>query len=103
MTFADFYRAEYLPAHREPVCRWLHLAGLPMAAAYGGVVAWSGHWWLLLLLPLPTYLFGWLGHLVVHNQPTFFRHPGLLFLGFWKMIGAMLTGRLRGRPTPEEH
>jgi hypothetical protein len=99
VTFAEFYRTVYLPAHREPVCRWLHMAGLPVAAAYAGVIAYLGLWWWLVLLPVPAYLFGWLGHLVVHNRPTFFRYPWQSFLGFWTMIGAMLAGKLHGRAT----
>ena len=50
--------------------------------------------WLLLLTPVPTYLFGWLGHFIVHNRPTFLQHPVWSFLGYWKMIAAMLTGKL---------
>jgi hypothetical protein len=96
MTFSEFYRNDYLPRHADPACRWLHLLGVPMAATYAAVVAWLGWWWALVLLPVPAYLFGWLGHLIAHNRPTFFEHPVLSFLGYWKMLAGMLTGRLRG-------
>lgn len=96
MTFAKFYREQYLPRHAQPACRWLHLLGLPAAAAYGGVMAWQQLWWWLLLMPVPTYALAWLGHVVVGNWPTFFEHPLLSVRGYWKILGAMLGGELRG-------
>ena len=89
MTFAAFYRDDYLPRHADPACKWLHLLGVPAAATYGCAVAWFGQWWLLILLPVPAYLLGWLGHLVMGNHPTFFTHPLLSFLGYWKMVTAV--------------
>src|SRR4051794_15958388 len=92
MTFTQFYHEMYLPRHADPVCRWLHALGVPIAVVYGCVVAWLEQWWLLVLLPAPGYLLGWIGHLVAHNRPTFFEHPILSFLGYWKMLADMLTG-----------
>ena len=100
MTFSKFYADVYLPRHADPACKWLHLIGVPVAAVYGCAVAWLGQWWLLVFLPVPPYLLGWLGHVVAHNQPTTFRYPLLSILGYWKMFSAALTGRLRGTRPP---
>jgi hypothetical protein len=94
MTFSEFYNQVYLPRHADKYCRLLHLLGLVTSAIYGGVVVWLGIWWLLVLLPVPAYLVAWLGHLVAHNRPTFFEQPVFSFFGYWKMIGAMLTGKI---------
>ena len=90
MTFAEFYHQDYLPRHSDKYLRLLHLLGLVASAVYAGVVVWL----LLVLLPVPTYLVAWLGHLVAHNHPTFFAHPVFSFFGYWKMIGGMVTGKI---------
>jgi hypothetical protein len=56
------------------------------------VIVWLGVWWLLVLLPMPAYLVAWRGHLIAHNRPTFFEQHVFSFLGYWKMIGAIITG-----------
>jgi len=91
MTFDQFYRDLYWPRHENRVCRYLHLIGLPVTAFFVIFDILFQYWWLLLLTPVPAYLFGWLGHLWARNNPTFFLHPYWSFLGFWKMIGRMLT------------
>ncbi|HJZ53698.1 MAG TPA: DUF962 domain-containing protein [Gemmataceae bacterium] len=100
MTFTRFYADIYLPRHADPACKWLHLIGVPAAAVYGGLVAWLGQWWLLVFLPVPPYLLGFLGHVVAHNQPTTFRYPLLSILGYGKMLVGALTGRLRRTRSP---
>jgi hypothetical protein len=92
MTFAKFYRDVYLPRHAAPVCKWLHLLGVPIAAAYAGIVAWLGQWWLLVFIPVPVYVLGWVGHMLAHNRPTSFEHPLLSFLAFWKMFLETFSG-----------
>jgi hypothetical protein len=94
MTFAEFYIQEYLPRHSDKRCRLMHVLGLVVSAAYAVVIVWLGIWWLLVLLPMPAYLVAWIGHLIAHNRPTFFEQPVFSFLGYWKMIGAMLTGTI---------
>jgi hypothetical protein len=92
MTFDQFYRDLYLPRHPTGLCKILHLIGLPASMGYVGIVIWLRDWWLLLLLPVPAYLFGWLGHLWARNHPTFFTYPVWSFRGYWKMIAGMLLG-----------
>jgi len=93
MTVEEFYTQVYLPRHPAGACRLLHLLGLPAAAAFLGVVLWVHLWWLLVMLPVPAYVLAWLGHLFAGNHPTFFAHPLLSFLGYWKMIADMTRGR----------
>jgi hypothetical protein len=94
VTFREFYERTYLPRHPTRTCRLFHLLGLFASAAYLGVPVWLRLWWPLVFLPVPAYLVAWLGHLTVPNRPTFFGHPVWSFLGYWKMIGDMLAGKL---------
>ena len=93
MTFNEFYHRDYLARHANGVCKTLHVVGLPLAVVLGGVAVWLQIWWLLALLPVPVFLLAWLGHLCRHNSPTFFEYPWWSVLGYWKMIGAILTGK----------
>ena len=94
MTFHEFYSQEYLVRHADRTCRLFHFLGLLASLAFLAVAVWLRVWWLLVLLPLPTYLLAWLGHVLAHNQPTFFEHPVWSFFAYWKMIGAMVVGRI---------
>jgi hypothetical protein len=94
MTFRHFYSQDYIPRHPAGACRLLHLAGVPASAALLAVVVWLRSWWLAVLVPVPAYLLGWLGHLLVPNRPAFFEHPAWSFLGYWKMIGSILAGNV---------
>lgn len=100
MTFAEFYEDRYLVQHAQPVCRWFHFVGFLSLCFFPLIVFWLKAWWLLLLLPLPTYFFAFLGHVVVHNLPTTFGRPYWSFLAFWKLIAEMITGRIRSRVPP---
>jgi len=93
MTFHQFYSLDYIPRHPSGACRLLHLLGVPASVALLAVIVWLRTWWLVVLLPMPTYLLAWLGHLAAHNQPTFFEHPVWSFFGYWKMIGSIVTGK----------
>jgi hypothetical protein len=94
MTFEEFYQNEYVPRHADKVCRLFHVLGLVAAAVYVATVVWSRVWWLLVFAPVPTYLVAWVGHMLVHNKPTFFEHPVWSFLAYWRMMGAMATGQI---------
>ena len=94
MTFDQFYREVYLPRHLDKACRAMHVLGLVASVAYVGFVIWLQIWWLLVFAPVLTYLIAWVGHLLVHNTPTFFEFPVWSFAGYWKMIGEIITGRI---------
>jgi hypothetical protein len=93
-SFAEFW-PYYLSEHGRPMTRWLHCAGslLAIAVVVGFVV--SGRWWLFPLAVVPGYAFAWIGHFFVEkNRPATFTYPLWSFLGDWKMLALMLTGRL---------
>ena len=93
MTFRQFYSQDYIPRHPPGACRLLHLVGVPASAALLAYIVWQRVWWLVVFVPVPAYLLGWLGHLLVANRPTFFEHPVWSFFGYWKMIGSIVAGR----------
>jgi len=94
MTFEEFYNRDYRERHASPVCRLFHLLGPVASAAYLGAVAERGAWRWLPLLPVPTYLMAWVGHLAAGNRPTFFEHPIWSVRAYWKMIGEMVADNL---------
>ena len=74
-SFAEFYPF-YLSQHRNPVCRRLHVVGVVLAALTLLLIAASGRWRDLWLVPLIGYGLGWIGHFVFEkNRPATFRHP----------------------------
>jgi hypothetical protein len=94
-SFSDFW-PYYLGEHSKPGTRLLHCVGT--LAAVGVVVAMIvlGKWWLFPLALVPGYVLAWVGHFFVEkNRPATFKHPLWSFMGDWKMLGLMLTGRLR--------
>ena len=53
------------------------------------------YFWLLLLCPLLGYGFAWYGHFFLQrNVPATFTYPVWSFMGDYKMIFMMLSGRL---------
>jgi hypothetical protein len=92
MTFGQFYAQGYLRDHPKGLCRLFHLLGVVASAAFLAFIVWLGVWWLLVLLPVPAYLLSWIGHLLVPNRPTTFGHPVWSFVGYWKLVGSIVTG-----------
>ena len=93
-TFAEFWPF-YLREHRNPLTRALHFTGTSLSI----LLVLSG---LALRRPLFVvaallcgYAFAWVGHFFVeHNRPATFQHPLWSFMGDYKMLALMLTGRL---------
>jgi hypothetical protein len=95
-SFAEFW-PHYASEHSKPVTRALHAvgsaAGLVLIA---GTIA-LGRWWLFPLAFVPGYGLAWIGHFFVEkNKPATFEHPLWSFMGDWKMLALMLTGRMSG-------
>ena len=94
-SFAEFW-PYYLAEHSKPLTRLLHYIGtcLVLALVTGFIVV--GKWWLFPLAFVPGYAFAWIGHFFVEkNRPATFTYPLWSFLGDWKMLGLMLSGRLK--------
>jgi len=93
-SFEEFW-PYYLSEHTKGVTRFLH--GLGSLAAIGVVVLVIaiGKWWLFPLALVPGYGLAWIGHFFVEkNRPATFTYPLWSFMGDWKMLALMLTGRL---------
>jgi hypothetical protein len=94
-SFSEFW-PYYLAEHSRPATRLLHyigsLAGIAVIVALVAV----GKWWLFPIAFVPGYAMAWIGHFFVEkNRPATFTYPLWSFMGDWKMLGLMLTGRLK--------
>jgi hypothetical protein len=94
-SFADFW-PYYLSEHSKPATRMLHCAGTLIAIAAVVFLVVIGRWWLFPLAVVPGYGFAWVGHLFVEkNRPATFTYPLWSFMGDWKMLALILTGKLK--------
>jgi len=94
-SFSDFWPF-YLGEHNKPVTRLLHCAGTLTAIASVIALVAIRKWWLFPLALVPGYALAWAAHFFVEkNRPATFRHPLWSFMGDWKMLALMLTGRLK--------
>ncbi len=94
-SFSEFW-PYYLSEHRKPATRVLH--GLGTLAAIGLLVfvIAIGRWWLFPLALAPGYGLAWVAHFVIEkNRPATFTYPLWSFMGDWKMLALMLTGKLK--------
>jgi hypothetical protein len=94
-SFGDFW-PYYLSEHSKSATRLLHCVGTLAAIAFVLFVVFIGRWWLFPLALVPGYAFAWVAHFFVEkNRPATFQHPLWSFMGDWKMLAMMLTGRLK--------
>jgi hypothetical protein len=96
-TYEQFF-AFYLTQHSSPGNRILHACGTVIAVAVLVTAVASGHpWWGLLWVPV-AYGFAWFGHLIVEgNKPATWGHPWWSFVSDFRMLGMLMTGKLRKR------
>lgn len=93
-SFADFW-PHYLSEHSKPATRLLHLVGTALGIAVMLYFVTTGRWWLFFLGLIPGYGAAWVGHFFIEkNRPATFQHPLWSFMGDYKMIWYMLTGRM---------
>jgi hypothetical protein len=93
-SFAEFW-PHYVSEHSHPGTRFLHLIGTTIAIALIVFFIMVGKWWLFPLALIPGYGAAWIGHFFVEkNKPATFQHPLWSFMGDYKMIWMMLTGRI---------
>lgn len=94
-SFSEFW-PYYLGEHSNPVTRLLHCVGSLAAIAVIVTFIAIGKWWLFPLALIPGYAMAWIGHFFVEkNRPATFTYPLWSFMGDWKMLALMLTGRLK--------
>src|SRR5678815_2160976 len=94
-SFSEFWPF-YVSEHSKPATRLLHLVGTTAGIALMVYLIATGRWWLFFLGFVPGYGFAWLAHFVVEkNTPATFKYPLWSFMGDYKMIALMLTGRMR--------
>jgi len=94
-SFAEFW-PYYLREHSQSTTRVLHGVGILAALTVAAAVIAIGKWWLFPLALLPGYGLAWIGHYFIEkNRPATFDYPLWSFMGDWKMLALMLTGRLK--------
>jgi hypothetical protein len=93
-SFNEFW-PHYVCEHSRPRTRLLHLIGTTIALTLVVIFIVIGKWWLFPLALVPGYAFAWIGHFFIEkNKPATFQYPLWSFLGDYKMIWLMLTGRI---------
>jgi len=94
-SFAEFW-PYYLGEHSKPATRFLHAFGsIAAIVVVIGFIA-VGKWWLFPVALIPGYALAWIGHFFIEkNRPATFIYPLWSFMGDWKMLALMLTGRLK--------
>ena len=94
----DEFFAFYLKEHSNPANRLLHACGtlLGLAVLVGAIV--TRHYiWALLWIPI-GYGFAWTGHFLIEgNKPATFGHPWWSLISDFRMLGLMVTGKLKDR------
>jgi hypothetical protein len=94
-SFTEFW-PHYVAEHSQPATRMLHLIGTTVGLATVIYFIASGRWWLFPLGLIPGYGAAWFAHFVIEkNRPATFQHPLWSFMGDYKMIWMMLTGRMK--------
>jgi len=99
----------YLGEHSDPRNRAMHAAGTVLGLCTVIIPFAIGHPWYALLWPVVAYSFAWTGHFLIEgNKPATFGHPFWSFVSDFRMLGLMLTGRLKARmasaaATPERN
>lgn len=94
-SFSEFW-PYYLGEHSRPATRVLHYIGSLAAIAVIIAFVAVGKWWLFPLALVPGYAMAWIGHFFIEkNRPATFKYPLWSFMGDWKMLALMLTGRLK--------
>ncbi len=93
-SFAEFW-PHYVAEHSKPQTRMLHLLGTAIALGCLTYFIVSGRWWLFPLALIPGYGAAWISHFFIEkNKPATFQYPLWSFIGDYKMIWLMLTGKM---------
>ena len=96
-SYEEFFTF-YLHEHSDARNRAMHAVGTVLGLGTVIVPFAIGHPWYALLWPAVAYGFAWTGHFVIEgNKPATFGHPWWSFISDFRMLGLMLTGRLKAR------
>jgi hypothetical protein len=94
-SFSEFW-PHYVAEHSQSTTRMLHLIGTSVGIACVVYFIVSGRWWLFPLGLIPGYGAAWISHFFIEkNRPATFQHPLWSFMGDYKMIGMMLSGKMK--------
>jgi hypothetical protein len=97
-SFGEFW-PHYVSEHSRAGTRLLHLIGTTIGIICVVLFILAGKWWLFPLALVPGYGAAWIGHFFIeHNKPATFQHPLWSFMGDYKMIWMMLTGKIKSDP-----
>ena len=95
-SFSEFWPF-YVNEHSRMGTRLLHLIGTTIGLGVMIYFIASGRWWLFPLGLIPGYGGAWMGHFLIEkNKPATFQYPLWSFMGDYKMIAMMITGRIGG-------
>jgi hypothetical protein len=93
-SFSEFWPF-YVAEHSRPATRLLHLIGTTAGLTLVIYFIVSGRWWLFPLGLIAGYGCAWFAHFFIEkNKPATFKYPLWSFMGDYKMIALMLTGRM---------
>jgi hypothetical protein len=93
-SFEEFW-PYYVSEHSKQGTRALHLIGTLVGLAFLLVVVALGRWWLFPIAFVPGYGCAWLGHfLIEHNRPATFQYPLWSFMGDYRMVALMVSGKM---------
>ena len=93
-SFTEFW-PHYVTEHSQPATRLLHLIGTSAGIACAVFFIVTGRWWLFPLGLVPGYGAAWIAHFFIErNKPATFQYPLWSFLGDYKMIWMMLSGKM---------
>src|SRR4029453_15555430 len=93
-SFKEFWPF-YLAEHSKAGTRWLHLIGTLVGTLLMLYFLLSGRCGVFPLGLIPGYGAAWFAHFVIEkNRPATFQYPLWSFMGDYKMIAMMLTGRM---------
>lgn len=102
-SFSEFW-PHYVSEHSKPQTRLLHLIGTTIAIGLIIYFAATGRWWFIPLALIPGYGFAWIGHFFIEkNKPATFQYPLWSFIGDYKMIWLMLSGKMNSELKRIQH
>lgn len=86
-SFAEFYPF-YLSQHKKTGTKKMHIAGCLVSL----ILLSMGHY---LVALLSGYALSWIGHFFIEkNEPATFKHPVYSFMGDWRMVWDISTGKI---------